>query len=160
MQPHQDAVPFADRDSVFPQALVRVWVKVPHLPVGPGLHPVTVPQHLVPLALRLSLLQFFRVRVWVKLLPAQTVFGCGDQEVGAQLGQRLLPDTVLVEAGLVPPTQVAVIFVTLRLWLTRRSLQVVAGLGDQLPTLQRQVGGQYFVPVVDLDDAGSAPPSQ
>ena len=139
---------------------MRVWVKVPHFVAEPGLHGVTVPQHLVPLALRLSLLQFFKVRVWVKLVPAHTVFWPGDQEVETQVGQRLLPDTVLVEAGLVPPTQFAVILVTLRLWLRRRSLQVVAGLGDQLPTRQRQVGGQYFVPVADLDDAGLAPPSQ
>ena len=72
----------------------------------------------------------------------------------------MLPDTVLLEAGGDPPAQRAVILVTLRLWLTRWSLQVEAGLGDQLPTRQRQGGGQDFMPVVGLEDAGLAPPSQ
>lgn len=95
LQPHQDAVPFADRDSVFPQALVRVWVKVPHLPAGSGLHPVTVPQHLVPLALRRSVLQFFKVRVWVKLLPLHTLPAGGCHPVTAQSrGQDFVPVAV------------------------------------------------------------------
>lgn len=92
MQPHQEAVPCAVRDSVLPQALVRVWVKLPHLPAGAGPQAVVVPQHLVPLALRLDVVQFSRVRVWLKLFPEQMAPGEGCHPVDVHvLGQDLVP---------------------------------------------------------------------
>lgn len=88
-------MPFADRDSVFPQALVRVWVKLPHSVEGSGLHFVTLPQHLVPLTLRLSLLQLLKVRFWVNGLPLQTVLVAGLHAVVLQLGgQCFVPEAV------------------------------------------------------------------
>lgn len=139
------------------------WVKdlPPHTVAGDGFQLFGPRQHFfAPFAARFRVLQLARVRVWVKLSPAHTVSRPGDQEVGSQVGQRLLPGTVLVDSGFVPPTQFAVILVTLRFWLTRWPLQVEAGLGDQLPVRHRQVGGQFLVPVADLDDSGFVPPSQ
>ena len=130
-------MPFADRDSIFPQALVRVWVKVPHLVAGSGLHCVTLPQHLVPLALRLSLLQFFKVRVWEKLLPAHTVPAGGCHAVTPQYsGQDLVP--VAVRLSLLQSLRVRVCGNCFP-----PQTVPVAGLHEVILHL----GGQCFVPV-------------
>ena len=62
-----------------------------------GLH---VRHDLVPLTVRLAVLQSARVRVWVRLLPVHTVLLDGDHEVAVQVGgQDLVPLTVRLGAA-------------------------------------------------------------
>ncbi|MDE0286828.1 MAG: hypothetical protein OXN26_20040, partial [Gammaproteobacteria bacterium] len=80
-----------------------------------------MPQHLVPLALRLSLPQFFKVRVWVKLLPVHTVFAEGCQPVSAQFGgQDFVPVAVRLSVEQLP---------RVRVWVNRFPLQTVPVAG-------------------------------
>lgn len=83
----QFCVPVAVRVSLSPQTLVLVCVNVSflHLALVPGLQGVAEPQHLAPVALRLSvLLPGQTVLDCVKLVPRHRLPVDGDQAVAVQ----------------------------------------------------------------------------
>ena len=101
---------------------------------------------------RQLLLTRVTLRVCSPLSPRQIPAGLAPLQgpvVQRQAGrvQSLLPYTVRLALGRLPPAHGWLIAVTVRLCDTVRVLHTPAALGDQEPVLYRQVGGgQYFEP--------------
>ena len=106
------------------------------------------------------------VRDWLPVSPLQILAGLSPVQgpvFHSQVGRQfLVPLTVCVDCGAVPPSHGLLIKVTVRDWLPVLSWQILAGLSPvQGPVDQRQVGReQSIVPDTVRLAGGRVPPTQ